>query len=228
MRAIARHHYGISKETLVQEVGKTSGGRFDKRLNELEVSGFIQGFIPYGHNKRDQFFRVVDEYTLFYLDWIAEFAEHRALALKNKSYWTNASNTSSWYNWAGYAFENICLKHIDNILEALGISHINCKIGSWRYVPKKKSSESGTQIDLLFDRDDNNITLCEIKYSHKAFIIDKSYAQNLKNKIETFERYFPTHKQINLVLITPVGLKRNIWSEELISQDINLIDLFVY
>ena len=137
MRAIARHHYGISKEKLVQEVGKTSGGRFDKRLNELEASGFIQGFIPYGHNKRDQFFRVVDEYTLFYLDWIAEFAEHRALALKNKSYWTNASNTPSWYNWAGYAFENICLKHIDNILEALGISHINCKIGSWRYVPKK-------------------------------------------------------------------------------------------
>ena len=90
---------------------------------------------------------------------------------------------------------------------------------------RKKISESGTQIDLLFDRADNNITLCEIKYSQKPFIIDKSYAQNLKNKIEIFERHFPTHKNINLALITPAGLKRNIWSEELVSQDINLIDI---
>jgi uncharacterized protein len=226
MRVIARRHDGISKEKLVQEMRKTSGGRFDKRLEELEVSSFIQGFVPYGHKKRDQFYRVIDEYTLFYLKWIAEFAEQRVLTFKNKSYWGNISNTPTWYNWAGYAFENVCLKHIDNIIEALGLSHIPCKIGSWRHIPKKKSADPGTQIDLLFDRADNNITLCEIKYSHKPFIIDKTYAQNLKNKIETFERYFPTHKQINLALITPVGLKRNIWSEELISQDINLGDLF--
>ncbi len=228
MRIISKHHHGVSKEILVREVGKTTGGRFDKRLDELAASGFIQGFIPYGHKKRDQFFRVTDEYTLFYLKWIAEFAEHRSIALQNKSYWTTVSNTSAWYSWAGYAFEILCFKHIDNILEALGIAHIPCKIGSWRYAPLKKSSETGAQIDLLFDRADHVITLCEIKYSHKPFVIDKAYAQNLKNKIETFERHFPTHKQVNLALITPFGLKPSIWSEELVSHEIDLLDLFVH
>lgn len=226
MRTIAENQYGISKEILVRKLGKTSGGRFDKRLDELAACGFIQGFVPYGHKKRDQFFRVADEYTLFYLDWIAEFAEQRDLALKNKSYWANMSNTPAWYNWAGYAFENLCFKHVDNILAALGLNHIPCKIGSWRYIPPKESSELGVQIDLLFDRADNMITLCEIKYSHKPFAIDKSYAKNLKNKIETFERHFHTRKQINLVIITPAGLKPSIWSEELVSQVVTLDDFF--
>lgn len=226
MRSIARHHYGISKEMLVKEVGKTSGGRFDKRLEELEASGFIQSFVPYGHKKRNQFFRVTDEYTLFYLDWIAEFAEQRVLTLKNKSYWASVSNTPAWYNWAGYAFENFCLKHIDNIITALDIDNIPCKVGSWQYIPARKSSELGAQIDLLFDRADNMITLCEIKYSSKPFTVDKVYAQNLKNKIEVFERHFHTNKQINLVLITPGGLKPSIWSAELIHQTLNLVNLF--
>ena len=225
MRSIARRHYGISKEDLIQELGKTSGGRFDKRLDELAASGFIQGFVPYGHKKRDQYFRVTDEYTLFYLDWIAEFAEQRVLTLKNTAYWAGVSNTPAWYNWAGYAFENFCLKHIDHIMRALGIEHIPCKIGSWRHAPPRKSPELGTQIDLLFDRADNTITLCEIKYSHGPFAVDKAYAQQLKNKIEVFERYFHTNKQVNLVLITPVNLKPSIWSDELISQSINLLDV---
>lgn len=139
------------------------------------------------------------------------------------------SQTPAWNNWAGYAFENVCLKHVDSILGALQIQHIPCKIGSWQHIPPKKSTERGAQIDLLFDRADHTITLCEIKYSQKPFSIDKSYAHELKNKIETFERYFspPAHKQINLALITSAGMKPSIWSEELISQTVDLLDLFV-
>ena len=97
--------------------------------------------MPYGHKKRDQYFRVTDEYTLFYLDWIAEFAEQHVITLKNTAYWAGVSNTPAWYNWAGYAFENFCLKHIDHIMRALGIEHIPCKIGSWRHAPPRKSPE---------------------------------------------------------------------------------------
>jgi uncharacterized protein len=228
MRIIAQHHYGIGKEKIITLAGKQSGGRFDKRLEELEASGFIQRFIPYGHKIRDQFFRVIDPYSLFYLSWIAEFAEQRIIMPKHKSYWTTISGTPAWYSWAGYAFENVCYQHIDKILTALGLTNIPCKIGSWNYSPQKNSlDQQGAQIDLLFDRADDTITLCEIKYSNQAFVIDKAYAKVLANKIQTFERYFPTSKQIHLALITTIGLKKNIWSEELIQQVITLDDLFV-
>lgn len=225
VRTIAQYHYGVSKEDLVKKIGKTSGGTFDKRLEELEISGFIQRFVPYGHKKRNQFFRVIDPYSLFYIFWIEDFSEKRRIASQKTSYWATASQTPAWYNWAGYAFENLCYQHIDELLIALNLTHIACKIGSWRLIAQPRLKEQqGAQIDLLFDRDDDTITLCEIKYSQHAFVIDKDYAKNLANKIHVFERHFNSKKQINLVLITASGLKNNIWSEDLVNQVITLED----
>jgi AAA+ ATPase superfamily predicted ATPase len=224
MRAIAKKHYGISKEELVRQIGKKSGGTFDKHLRELETSGFIQRFIPYGHKARNQFFRIIDPYSLFYLSWIADFAEQRFMTPTQSTYWSTMSQTPAWYSWAGLAFENICFLHIDNILSALDLHHIPCKIGSWQLIGKKKEIQ-GAQIDLLFDRADDTITLCEIKYSHQPFIIDKAYAKTLAQKIAVFEQNFNTPKHVRCALITTFGLKPNIWSEDLVDQVITLEDL---
>lgn len=98
---------------------------------------------------------------------------------------------------------------------------------SWRLSTKHGEKErQGTQIDLLFDRSDDTITLCEIKYSHQPFVIDKDYAKVLANKLQTFERHFGSKKQINFAFITAVGLRPNIWSEDLIQYVITLEDFF--
>ena len=107
-----------------------------------------------------------------------------------------------WQSWAGYAFEGICLKHADNIIKKLGLDSVGYLIGSWKYIPMRKSEDSDAQIDLLFDQNDNAITVREIKYSSKVFNFDKTNAKKLINKINVFQKQTMTKKQIFLVLVT--------------------------
>lgn len=222
IKEIAKHQQGIDRQALLKRIALESGGTFNKRIEELEAAGFIQSFIPYGKKIKDHYYRIIDEYTLFYLTWIEKKKQSIGLG---DNYWANKAKTGAWLNWAGYAFEQICYKHVEQIKKALALDKIACEVGSWRYLPPKGSNEAGTQIDLLFDREDGVITLCEIKYSEKEFTIDKSYAMNLVNKITVFEKHFSTKKQIFLSLITTSGLKKNMWQQDLIHNEIVLKDL---
>lgn len=111
------------------------------------------------------------------------------------------------------------------IKHALDLDSIPCETGSWRYIPKKKSKEQGAQIDLLFDREDGIINICEIKYSESPFTMTKSDATNLLNKMSCLEKHLPTNKQLFVTLITSSGWKRNIWSEDLIQNEVGLNQL---
>lgn len=224
VREIVKHGNCLSRDEIIKFTAISSGGTLNVRLRELEISGFIQGFIPYEKKARDHYFRVVDEFSLFHLKWIAPLLSARGHQQNN--YWQQLIKTPSVSSWKGLAFENVCLKHIDEIRKGLGLQDIACKTGSWRYIPKKGSSADGTQIDLLFDREDGIINLCEIKYSEQPFSIDKAYAGELAKKITVFEEHFPTKKQIFMSLITTEGLKKSIWSENLITQSIALDSLF--
>ncbi len=221
---IAKKRNGILRGELLEAAGYKSGGTFNKRLQELRESGFIQEFIPYGKSRKDFTIKIVDEYTLFYLHWIKPLQDKSAFRY-NPNYWLNLSKKPGYLSWAGYAYEAVCMKHIDQILKKLEIENLASGIGSWRYVPPKKSSETGAQIDLLIDRIDDSINVCEIKYSIDKYSIDKNYARNLDNKIRVFEKKTATKKQIFLTLITTLGLKRNFYSEELINSEIELKDL---
>jgi uncharacterized protein len=169
------------------------------------VSGFLQHFIPFGRIKKKYYFRIIDEYTLFYLTWIESYVQERQ---DRNSYWAQKSKMGAWYSWAGYVFEEICYKHSAQIAKALGIEQVGYKIGSWQYIAKKREKDSGTQVDLLFDRDDGVISLCEIKYSEKSYVIDKNYAEDLIYKVDAFEEKIQSKKQIFLVLITTEGVKK--------------------
>jgi uncharacterized protein len=95
----------------------------------------------------------------------------------------------------------------------------------WRYTPRKIGIEKGVQIDLLFDRYDA-ISICEIKYTDKPFVIDKNYVDVLKQKIEIFKRISRTNKQIFLILISANGIKQTQYSKELVTRVITLENLF--
>lgn len=225
LRQIAISHTGIGQEELIcQSEHSSRGGRVVERLQELEDTGFIISFVPHLHKKRGKYYRLIDEYTLFYLDWIEPVKN----TLKKRSfaagYWLGKYHSPTWYNWAGYAFESICYKHIDQIQKKLGIS-TSAVANGWRYVPRR-SSEKGAQIDLLFDRDDDTISVCEIKYTTDPFIVTKEYAENIKNKIAVFKRETRTKKHILFVLISALGMKETIYSEELVHGVVTLEDLF--
>ncbi len=225
VRQIVKRGNRISREQLIEEAGLQSGGTLNKRLRELEAAGFIQSFLPYGRTARDHFYRVIDEFSLFHLRWIEPYLASKMM-YDEHGYWQNMSKTPAVSSWLGLAFETICLKHIGQIRKALGIENVACKIGGWQFIPKRGSDEEGVQIDLLFDREDGVITLCEIKYSENHFVVDKAYAKKLMLKSDIFEKYMKTTKQIFIAFITTNGLKPSIWSSELVQQQATIKDFF--
>ena len=225
IRVIANHRYGIGQPALIKAAKMPEGGRTVKRLKELEEAGFIISFIPYGHQERGVYYKVIDEYCLFYLFWIEPKMSSINKMDRTKGYWLAKTKTPQYKSWAGYAFEAICYKHLSNIRLALNIEP-GATIGTWRYIPREKSDGQGAQIDLLFDRDDNVITVCEIKYTDKPFKIDKSYADNLLNKVAVYKKHTGTTKQIFIALISANGVKNNYYVEDICSGLVTLADLF--
>ena len=217
---IAEKSEGISLTELGDDSGLSSvGGLLTEKLQKLCDTGFIEKIIPW-KKKIGAYYKVIDEFCLFYLQWVKDAPMNSSM----RGYWIQQSNTPTYYAWSGYAFEAVCSKHIDQIFTALNIVHA-LSMGSWRYKPQTPD-ENGAQIDLVFDRNDDAITLCEIKYTDQPFTIDKRYAAILNNKIETFKKQTKTKKQIFLAIISANGLTKNMYSEEMISGVVTLEDLF--
>ncbi len=227
VRKIASKTYGIGQVELFEAIGSSSkGGTTIKKLKELENAGFIISFTPYKRRKKGIYYKIIDEYTLFYFHWIEPIKETLLTRGLQKGYWLEAHQTAAWHHWAGYAFEAICYKHLVQIAKALSISPASVSY-SWRHIPKKGSEEQGAQIDLLFDRNDHAITLCEIKYTEHPFVIDKSYAQKLNQKIEVFKKITKQDVQIFIAFVSATGLKKTMYSEEMVTQSVvTLDDLF--
>lgn len=225
IRACASCRYGISQDELLQKVKVVSkGGVLTSKLEDLENTGFIVKFTPYGSKKKGIYYRVIDEYTLFYFYWIEPIKETLSGKNLRSGYWDKIRQSSSWQSWAGYAFESVCYKHLNQISESLGLSPTAISCG-WRYVPKA-TGEKGAQIDLLFDRDDGAITLCEMKYTKQPFAIDKEYEAKLCETIRIFQEKTGTKKQIFLSFVSASGIKKTAAAEELVSGVVTLEDLF--
>jgi len=226
VREIASCRYGIGQETLLKKIGKTLQGKGGiEKLKALQDTNFIMSFKPLFHKTRGIYYRVIDEYSLFYFYWIEPVKD--SLLKKNliSGYWDKLKVKPAWNTWAGLAFESVCYEHLPQITKALDLSPTAIP-STWRYSPKKGSDEKGAQIDLLFDRDDDSITICEIKYSDKPFIITKEYAEKLRQKLEIFKKITRTNKQLFIALISANGIKENKYSEELLSGVATLEDLF--
>lgn len=213
---IAEVKEGVNRNTLEKNNKLTGvGGRLTTRLNDLEQAGFISSYLPYGHKSRGLYYRISDEYCYFYIKWIDPI-KNRLKQNQEAKPWNSIINTPAYYIWMGYIFENICYKHLPQIRKALNIDDSSLA-SPWRSVPTKGEKRQGAQIDLLFDRNDDSITICEIKFTEKPFVINKTYSKELTNKIETFTKVTKTSKQIFLAFISAAGLKENMYSEELIN-----------
>jgi len=219
IKLIANRKEGISRSELEEKSKLTSGGRLTQRLNQMVQTSFIEAHIPWD-KKRGEYYKVVDEFCLFYMYWL----NSSKLKKFTSEHWLKQIQKPVYHVWAGYAFEAICHKHTSNIIKALNITSAEA-IHSWRFVPRT-GHENGAQIDLLIDRNDDAITICEIKYTENFFSINKSYFENLKRKIEIFKGKTLTKKQIFLCIISANGIKETSYSKEIVSGVVTLDDFF--
>lgn len=225
VKALAEKKSGISKKELFHKLQISSGGQSKQILDELEESGFIAAYPEFHKKVKDKRLWLVDEYSYFYLSWM-ERTRSSIIMGNDPDYWLKMGNDPQWKAWVGYAFESICFKHIAQIKKALGISAILSSESQWSYKSKSKS-ERGVQIDLIIDRKDDCINLCEIKFFNMPFTIDKNYADELEHKIRVFREQTRTTKTIFLTFITPYGLHKNEHSISLVNQELTLNDFFV-
>jgi uncharacterized protein len=230
VRALASHASGLSQEEIVARTGLSGGGRLRTYLRELEASGFVAAFTPFAKKKKDTLYKLSDEYSSFYLKWV-DRAPALALRGNGARYWQGMVGSPAFHAWAGFAFERLCMKHIDQILTALDLEMIGTHPATWRHVPKAirgraSGSARGAQIDLLLDRDDDTITVCEMKYTDQPLSIDRKYARELREKLEVFESATGTKKTVQLALVCSSGFKPNAYSEDLVTQIVSLDALF--
>ena len=138
IRALARKQAGLTRQELVRASHLPSGGNMTTILMELETSGFICRTVPFGRTMRDASYRLIDELTLFHLRWI----EGKREASDGDGQWIRTRSTPAWNAWSGYAFENLCLRHVPQIKKALGIAGVQTETSSWGYKPRT-AQESG-------------------------------------------------------------------------------------
>jgi uncharacterized protein len=209
---------GMSRMEIIAQTKILDGGGLTMMLQELEQSGFISSYTPFGKKKKDTLFRLTDCYSLFYLKFIKDIPTQETIS------WQAVSQTQTWITWSGYAFENICFHHIDNIKVALGIAGVHTN--QYSFLAKATEENEGAQIDLMIDRQDNVISLCEVKFYNDELILTKADADNLRRKKSIFRHVTGTKKQIFIVLITTFGLLKNKHSLGLVDTALDMNALF--
>ena len=216
VEALAKKSKGLSRKEIVKIAGLSSGGSTSMVIDELVQSGFIKKYIPFGKTKRDALYQLIDPYSLFYLTFVKDSKA------EGEGAWLSRMNHPGWKAWSGYAFEHICTYHIKQIKKQLGIAGVYAEISPWR----SSQADKGVQIDLLIDRDDRIINVCEMKFSTSEFVIHKSYAEKLAHKLMVFKTETGTKKTVLLTMITTFGIKQNEHARRLVHDSLDMNALF--
>ena len=218
IRALASKRIGMNRAELLAATKLENGGSFTRLLDELAASGFISVYGGFKKQVRENLYRLTDAYSLFYLTYIEKLGQG------NPPNFTKLSELPRWVSWSGYAFENVCLTHTDQIKKALGVSGIATSTASFQ--ARGNDERRGAQIDLLIDRSDRSINICEAKYTQQPFTVTKAYATTIRQKLTVFAERTNTRKHLFFTLISVAGVKPNAYSEQLVDQLVVLDDLY--
>lgn len=205
---------GLTRAEILHEIKTTDNGNLTTILDDLEKCDFIRRYQAFGKKQREMIYQLTDMYTLFYLRFVKGYNG------LNSNEWINMSDQKR-STWEGYAFEQVCILHINEIRKALGISGIASHVCSWSYKDKKQ----GAQIDLVIDRSDNVIDLCEMKYSDRPFELTKDYVEWLKERRDLFREQTGTNKTLHLTMVTTYGISNGKYASS-IQGRVTMDDLF--
>ena len=215
---LSERRHGMTLEEIKKRTS-SDGGAASRRLRELEECGFIRRNPVLGAVKKDALYQLMDNFTLFHFKFLANNRQIQ------ENFWQLSQDKPSVNAWRGLSFERLCFWHIPQIKRALGISGMLANVCSWRAKCDAKSAEDA-QIDMLIDRDDRVINVCEMKFTSDKFTMTEAESRKLRQRIERFRAATGTRKGIMPTLICSAGLKRNAHSS-IITQEVTLDDLFL-
>lgn len=217
IKALKTRTMGCTRKEISALTGYTEGGTLSDALKALIVSDLIIKYVPFGYSKREEYYKLVDPFCIFYLDFIWKNE------MIPETFWLSNVTSQPIATWRGYAFENVCFNHIEQIKKALGISGISTTQSAWT---KLGEDYKGTQIDMIISRKDNIVNMCEMKYYGEEFIVDKDYDSILRHRKNLLYEMIPKRNAVHNTLITTFGIKSNEyrWSfDNVITMD----DLFI-
>lgn len=215
--ALGKKKVGMTREEIIAATDKYSNGALSKVLDELEYCGFIRKYNGFDKKGKQAIYQLIDNYTLFYFKFIQQNENN------DEHFWSASIDSAMHRAWSGLAFERLCMAHTQQIKAALGIAGVLSNVYSWRKEADEMSD--GAQIDLLIDRKDQVVNLCEMKYSLSEYVIDAEYEQKLRNKKSAFIDTTNTRKAVHLTMVTTFGIKVNAHSG-IVQNEITLEDLF--
>lgn len=212
IKALASSHQGLTRNAILKKAKLNTGGSISGLLSELLESGFVSEIKAQYNRSKNTIYRLTDEYSLFYIKFIEPNLP------STKGTWIRLNREIVYSSWCGYAFENLCFKHSEEIKRGLGISGVHTNLYSWQ--------NRQAQVDMIIDRDDRAVTICEVKFYTTEFEISKSYHAALQRKISAYESEMSKRKNVFVALITTFGIKQNVYSNSIIDSDLTIDDLF--
>ncbi len=218
MKVLSEHRSGMLRAEIAEKTGQ-SGGSLTKILDNLQRCDFIESYSRFKSSVRNTLYRICDPYTLFYFRFL------NGNNSKDEHWWTNNMLSHSVVSWQGFSFETICMLHLEQIKRRLGIGGISTNASSWR--KQGDCSENGTQIDLVIERADRIINLCEMKFSEGPYNITKSYEEKLRQRMAIFRAETKTTKSLATTMITTYGILQGIHSS-IVQSEVIMDDLFTY
>ena len=199
LEALSKKKEGVTRTELSKIKAIGGGSVLTKDLRELEECGFIRKFSNFTKEENDALYQLIDPFTLFNLQFIES---------KKCASWNEYINSPGYNSWRGNAFEIVCLNHIDQIKAALGISGIETNVFAWR----SSKSDQGAQIDLIIDRNDGVINLCEMKYTNNEYSLEQEEHEKIQRRLTVFQKESGTKKAIHVTLVSGNGFKQNKYS----------------
>ena len=200
VRTLGNRHAGNTREEIAAKTGINPNGEFSKMLKALVGSDVLIQYVPFGMGKREEHYKLSDCFCWFWIHF-------KDGARVNKTdYWQQHLHESDISAWRGIAFEEVCLQHVPQIKAAMQIAGVASKESS--LIVKGNKDTEGMQIDLLIDRADDVVNVCEMKYSKVPFSVTKAYSEKMSKRLATLEGLLP-EKTFHMTLITINGLERN-------------------
>ncbi len=207
----------MNRKELVSATKLSDNSAFTGMLNNLSDSGFIRSYNVFGNRKRGTVYQLADYYTMFYLKFIRNGSGN------DEEFWSHNLDNPSRRAWADLTFETLCKDHIRQIRKKLSISGVSSSVSVWS--APSTDEHNGAQIDMLIDRNDRIIDICEMKFSENMFTIDRDYDEDLRNKISVFREVTKTKKTLHLVAVTTYGVRENMYSSR-VQSEVVLDDFF--
>lgn len=200
--ALAGCKAGVTRAELTAKTGISNGGTLKKALEELVRCDFVRQFSAWHKKNRDSFFQLTDNFTLFHFTFMKDGS-------RDPNFWMNSVGGPRLANWEGLSFERVCVLHVEQIKKALGISGIGCEVYSWRTVASAAAGK-GAQIDLVLERQDGNVNLCEMKYYRTPYDVTAEEERKLLNRREAFRADTGTSANCRITIIAAEGIKSGI------------------